>query len=191
MNAILRPVWKVQSWQAPAAFNPAALTPDERSFIALGYGGDVVFRNLADRSIVKLNLDALEAVSADFSPSGKLFAVASHLGHARVWDAASWRPVATLGGFLNGAHSASFSKDGRRLAIASDGKEAVKLWDTDSWQDVFTLEAQGTGSQGAWFSPDANTITWGSEAALYVWRAPSWEQIAAVEAKETTRADQP
>jgi WD40 repeat protein/serine/threonine protein kinase len=181
----------MQSWQAPAAFNPAALTPDERSFMAIGYWGDVVFRNLADSSIRKVDLDALEAVSAGFSPSGKLLAVASDLGHARVWDAATWRPVATLGGFLNGAHSVSFSRDGRRLAISSDGKEAVRLWDTDSWQDVYTLDAPGTGFQGAWFSPDGNTIVWGSQTALCVWRAPSWEQIAAAEAKETTRANQP
>ena len=67
----------------------------------------------------------------------------------------------------------------------------MRLWDTDSWQDVFTLEAQGTGFQGAWFSPDGNTIIWGNEAALCVWRAPSWEQIAAAEAKETTGANQP
>jgi eukaryotic-like serine/threonine-protein kinase len=182
---------EMQSWQAPVTFNPAALTPDERSFIAVGYGGDAVFRDLADSSNTKLVLDALEAVSAGFSPDGMLFAVASNLGHARVWETATWRPVATLGGFLNGAHSVSFSPDGRRLAIASDGKEAVRMWDTDSWQDVFTLEAQGTGFQGAWFSPDGNAIIWGSQTTLYVWRAPSWEQIAAAEAKETTRAHQP
>jgi eukaryotic-like serine/threonine-protein kinase len=182
---------EMQSWQAPPAFNPAALAPDERSFVAIGYGGDVVLRNLADSSMRKVDVDALEAVNAGFSPSGKLFAVASDLGHARVWDAASWRSVATLGGLLNGAHSVGFSPDSKRLAIASDGKEAVKLWDTDSWQDVFTLEAQGTGFQGAWFSLDGNTIIWGNEAALHVWRAPSWEQIAAAEAKEIAGASQP
>ena len=182
---------EMQSWQAPAAFNPAALTPDERTFMAVGYGGDIVCRSLADSSNLKVDLDALEAVSAGFSADGKLFAVASDLGYARVWDTATWRQVATLGGFLNGAHSVNFSPDGKRLAIASDGKEAVKLWDTDSWQDVFTLEAQGTGFQGAWFSPDGNAIVWGNSTALCLWQAPSWAEINAAEAKEKTEIKQP
>jgi WD40 repeat protein len=182
---------EIQSWEAPAVNTSGALTPDDRSCMAIGYGGDVVFRTLADSRNTKMDLDILEAVSAGFAPDGKVFAAASDLGYARVWDAATWRPMATLGGFLNGAHSVSFSPDCKRLAIASDGKEAVKLWDTDSWQDVFTLEAQGTGFQGAAFSPDGNSIAWGNLTTLYVWRAPSWADIAAAEAKETTVARQP
>jgi WD40 repeat protein len=182
---------ETQSWQAPAQFNTAALTPDEGSCLALGYGGDVVFRNLADQSQKQVELDALEAVAAGYSPDGKRFAVASDLGYARVWDAATWRQVANLGGFLNGAHTVSFSPDGKRLAIASDNKEAVKLWDTDGWQDVFTLEGQGTGFQGASFSPDGNTLAWGSQNALYLWRAPSWDEIHAAEAKEKADAPNP
>lgn len=151
--------------------------------MAIGSEGDVIFKNLTDNSNTKVDLDVLEAPSASFSPGGKLFAVASHLGYARVWDTATWRQVATLGGFLNGAESVNFSPDGKRLAIASVGKEAVKLWDTDSWQDVFTLEAQGTGFMGVWFSPDGNTIAWGNRTTIYVWRAPPWAEINAAEAK--------
>ncbi|HEV2436935.1 MAG TPA: hypothetical protein VG077_13130 [Verrucomicrobiae bacterium] len=138
---------------------------------------------------MKVDLDALEAVDAWFSPDGKLFAVASDLGYARVWDTATWRQVANLGGFLNGVHSVGFSPDGKRLVTASDGQEAVKLWDTDSWQDVFTLKAQGTGFHGAWFSPDGNTIAWKNSTTLCLWRAPSWAEINAAEVKE--KADQP
>ena len=111
-------------------------------------------------------------------------AVASDLGYARVWDTATWKLVATPGGFLNGAHAVSFSADGKRLAIASNNKEAVKLWDTESWQEVFTLEGQGTGFQGAYFSLDGNTLGWGNQTGLYLWRAPMWEEINAFEAKE-------
>ena len=186
--------------QKSTEINSLAVSPDGNC-LAVGVrhrDGLLVWDLRTRQELVRLAKNE-QFVRAAFSPtepllaytSGKLFAVASDLGHARVWDATSWRPVATLGGLLNGAHSAGFSRDGRRLAIASNGKEAVKLWDTDSWQDVFTLEAQGTGFQGAWFSPDGNTIIWGNEAALCVWRAPSWEQIAAAEAKEPTGANQP
>jgi MATE family multidrug resistance protein len=43
-------------------------------------------------------LDVLELDVGSYSPDGKLFAVASSLGYARVWDATTWQPVATLRG---------------------------------------------------------------------------------------------
>jgi WD40 repeat protein len=182
---------EIQSWQAPAQFSAAALAPGEKSCLALGYGGDVVLRDLADQSQKTVELEALETVAASYSPDGKLFAMASDLGYARVWNPVAWGQVATLGGLLNGAHTVDFSPDGKRLAIASDNKEAVKLWDTDSWQDVFTLQGQGTGFQGSWFSPDGNTIGWGSQTMIYLWHAPSWAEINAAEAQDKMEVQQP
>jgi WD40 repeat protein len=74
---------------------------------------------------------------------------------AQIWDTATWRPLATLGGFRKGAHALAYSPDGKRLAITSGDIEAVKLWDTESWQDLFTLDAPCTGLGGAGFSPEA------------------------------------
>ena len=184
---------QVQSWRSPAEFSGAInVSPDERSCLALGYGGDVVLRNLAEQSDMNAPLDALESTAANFSPDGKLFAVASDMGYARVWNTATWQQVATLGGVLNGVNSARFSADGKRLVVASNGNEAVKLYDTESWQEVFTLGASGTGFKGAMFSPDGNTIVWGNQTGdVYIWRAPSWEEIAAAEAKEKAESRQP
>jgi WD40 repeat protein len=179
---------EIQSWPAPRGFIESfasfALTPDERSFMAIRNEGDVVFRSLADASQTKLNLDVLEPYNAFFSPDGKLLAVTSSLGYAKVWEVATWKPVATIGGFLNGVKPSSFAPDGKRLAVASNGKEAVRLCDTESWQDVLTLESQGTGSGGARFSPDGNDIIWANPTTLYLWRAPSWADIESAEAKD-------
>lgn len=183
---------EIQSWPAPVTFDGAAqLTPDERSYMAIGREGDVVLRILADASQTKVDLGVLEAYNAFFSPDGKLLAVTSSLGFAKVWDVATWKLVATIGGFLNGVKPSSFSPDGKRLALASNGKEAVRLCDTDSWQDVLTLECQGTGVGGVSFSPDGNDLIWGNNTTLYLWRAPSWAEINAAEAKEKTDAQQP
>ena len=184
---------QVQSWRSPAEFSGAInVSPDERFCLALGYGGDVVLRNLAEQSDMNAPLEALESTAADFSPDGKLFAVASDMGYARVWNTATWQQVATLGGVLNGVNSASFSVDGKRLVIASNGNEAVKLYDTESWQEVFTLGASGTGFKGAMFSPDGNTIVWGNQTGdVFIWSAPSWAEIAAAEAKEKAESRQP
>lgn len=113
------------------------------------------------------------------------------MGYARVLDAATWQTVATLGGLLNAPHGIWFSPDGKRLAIASDDKEAVRLCDTESWQDVFTLEAPGTGFGGVEFFPDNNTIAWVNQTTAYVWHAPTWAEINAAEAQEKAAVPQP
>jgi WD40 repeat protein/serine/threonine protein kinase len=182
-SATERELW---SWRMPETWQSRlAMSPDEQSCVTIGYEGDVILKNLADGNQTRLNLDILEGSWASYSPDGKWFAVASDLGFARVWNTANWQPVATAGGFLNGAHSVAFSPDNQRLAIGSGGQEAVKLCDSESWQNVFTLEAPGTDFYRLAFSPDGNTLGWlNQENALYLWRAPSWAEINAAEAKD-------
>jgi WD40 repeat protein/serine/threonine protein kinase len=184
---------EIQSWPSPTSLNlgfAPALTPDERSFMVIG-SSEAVIRNLVDQSQTKPDLNFLEPSAVIFSPDGKLLAVADQMGFARVLDTAAWRTVATSGGFLNGVHNVWFSPDGQRLAISSDDKEAVRLCDTESWQDVFTLEAPGTGFGGVEFFPDNNTIAWVNQTTAYAWRAPSWAEINAAEAKEKASTNQP
>jgi WD40 repeat protein/serine/threonine protein kinase len=185
---------EVQSWQAPALswqepplFESAlALTPDEKSSLAIGNDGDVVFRSLTHAHQTKVDLDVLEGNNASFSPDGKLFAVSSYLGYARVWETAKWREVATLRGYVLAVESVAFSKDGKRLATAG-ANGALKLWDTESWQEVLSLEGPGSGVLTA-FSRDDNAIGTINDISpsceiLNLWRAPSWVEIAAAEAK--------
>jgi WD40 repeat protein len=166
---------EIQSWAAPPHFNGGiAVSPDARWCVATGYDGDAVLRNLADESQTNPNLDFLEGSYGCYSPDGKFVAIASHLGFASVWDTTTWRRQAILGGFLNGASSVSFSPDGKRLAVASGGKEAIKLFDTDSWQEVLTLEAPGYTDSNMEFSPDGSSIGWENMTGdLFVWRAPA------------------
>ncbi len=188
-SATGRELW---SWRMPGVWQGAlALSPDGQSCVSIGYEGEVTLKNLTDGNQTRLNLDILEGAWASYSPDGKWFAVASDLGFARVWNTANWQPVATAGGFLNGAHSAAFSPDNQRLAVGSGGQEAVKLFDPASWQNVFTLEAPGNDFQQMAFSPDGNTLGWlNQENVLYLWRAPSWAEIHAAEAQEKAESKQ-
>jgi WD40 repeat protein/serine/threonine protein kinase len=173
----------VQTWDAPINFRFSVLSPNERMYLAFGYAGEIVARRW-DGNLRKEHLDIREIGAVCYSPDDTQFATASYLGYAIVWDASTWKPLARLGNFLNGVHGVDYSPDARRLALASNNSEAVRLYDTESWQDVLTLDSDGFGELGAQFSPDGNTIVWCSDTTPYFWRAPSWDEIHAAEAKE-------
>mgnify|MGYP001561757256 CR=1 FL=1 len=62
------------------------------------------------------------------------------------------------------------------------GAEAVQLFATDGWEQVLTLAAPVSNLYWTEFSPDGNWL--GAISAfdqLYLWRAPSWAEIAAAE----------
>ena len=119
------------------------------------------------------------------SPDGRMAAASDTSGMVWLWDMATLQPVATLKGFLLGAHSVTFSPDGRRLAAGSNGQEAVKLWDVETRQEVLTLSGEGSLFIGLSFSPDGRYLMAINEAGLaHIWTAPTWEEIAAEEAKD-------
>ena len=185
---------ELQSWPVPALTSAATGSRDGRFVVALSSEGDVVMRDLAAQTSSKPDIKFLEAApSCAFSPDGKLFAMASYLGYARVWETAGWREAATLRGFKLGADSVAFSPDGNRLATgAGAGEAALQLWDVASWQAVLTLRAEGSIFGSTQFSPDGNTIgTMASDGILNLWRAPSWDEINAAEAKEKAVSKEP
>jgi len=119
-----------------------------------------------------------------FSPDGRLLAFVSILGNCQLWDTATARSTATLQGFLQGTHSVAFSPDGQRLAIGSNGNEAIKLWDVESLQELLTLKGQGSMFDSTGFSPDGSVLaSKSSRGILHIWCAPSFEEIARLEAQ--------
>ena len=176
------------SWGVPGKFFAIASSPDQRLWLVAEDGGHALCRDLVGGGGVETNLELQEISGAAFSPDGKFFAVASYMGYARVWTN-TWREVATLRGYLLGVSSVAFSRDGKRLATGGADKEALKLWDTESWQEVLTLDGQGSVFSPTAISPDGNAIgamnTGGNAGgAMHIWRAPTWAEINAAEAKE-------
>src|SRR5678810_405771 len=68
--------------------------------------------------------------SAVFSPDGSRVLTASSDHTARLWDASSGKPLATLSGHSDSVQSAVFSPDGSRVLTGSSDNTALV------WQDL-------------------------------------------------------
>ena len=151
---------------------------------------DITKSNGARKSI-KLN-----GTYSDFalSPDGVTAATSSaaDAGLVQIWDMTTLQQVESFKGFLLGSHSVAFSPDGRRLAVGSSGREAIKVWDSETRQELLTLGGEGSGFETLEFSQDGRfllAINWAGLAHL--WSAPTWEEIAAAETKEKIEAKKP
>ena len=84
----------------------------------------------------------------------------------------------------------SFSPDGKTLASCGDSR--VKLWNIETLQEILTLFRSSSGTGAALFSSDGSCLATSSQDdRVQLWRAPSFEEIAATEAKEKTEIKQP
>jgi WD40 repeat protein len=93
-----------------------------------------------------------EVNSAQFSPDGQRIVTASTDKTARLWDARSGQPLATLSGHEDAVYAAQFSPDGQRIVTASTDKTA-RLWDARSGQELATLSGHDNSVYAAEFSP--------------------------------------
>ncbi len=106
----------------------------------------------------------------------------------RVWDAATGKLLHRLyDGHTSFVSQLAFTRDGRRLISSSGGREAVKLWDVGTRQELLALAGTYYGLSAARWSADGEVILAGPP--WQAWRAPSWEEIAAAEAKEPPTSD--
>jgi len=123
------------------------------------------------------------------SPDGGLVAATGNT-QVRLFDPVKGELIEPpIDGHLNWVYGIGFSPDGRRLISAAAAREAVKLWDVGTWQELLTLGGTGQFPWTVRWSADGDVILTG--APWQAWRAPSWEEIAAAEAKEKTESRQP
>jgi WD40 repeat protein len=184
-------VWNVETGQVVASIGErvwdaifAVGRPVLVVTIAQGNDHAIGFYDLAHRDRAPRRVPGRQpSKSLAISPDGGLVASSTVGGEVRLFDPAKGELTGPhLHGHLNAAYGIAFSADGRRLISAFGGREAVKLWDVGTRQELLTLGGTGSMLPAARWSADGDVILAGPP--WQAWRAPSWEEIAAAEAKE-------
>jgi WD40 repeat protein/serine/threonine protein kinase len=187
-------LWDSQTWQSkglphsqPLPARNFAVSNDERLLAMHGPDWTVdVVNLLSGRSEASFKLENWGYSGMAFSHDRSLLAISSGEGTISLWGLASKTVIDVLRGHLLGVHDVSFSPDGGRIASAgAKADEAVKLWDVASRHEVATLHGEGTVFQHLRFSPDGTILAAvNAQGRAHFWRAPSLQEIAALERGE-------
>jgi WD40 repeat protein/serine/threonine protein kinase len=188
-------VWNVESGQIAASINEpvngSAFAADGRVLvvaIAKGVDHEIAFYDLAhpDRTPRRIPGRSYSGI-LDVAPDGGLVASSAEDGQVRVFDANRGELIESLHGHSNAVFGLAFSNDGRRLISAAGGREAVKLWDVSTRQELLTLSGAGSLLDIAQWTADGDAIVAGPP--WQAWQAPSWAEIATVEAQSEAKSD--
>jgi eukaryotic-like serine/threonine-protein kinase len=157
-NQNLQPTW-------------GAFSPDGRRVLTCFKGGDGLVALWDPTSGVVLGLlrDRAVITAAWFSPDGRRVLTLSAEG-ARLWDAETCQPLASLKGHTRPVVAAEFSPDGRWVVTASDDRTA-RVWDAATGEDVAVLRGHELKLISAAFSPDSQqVVTASADQTVRLWR---------------------
>ncbi|HKE01963.1 MAG TPA: hypothetical protein VKE69_13190, partial [Planctomycetota bacterium] len=114
---------------------------------------------------------------ASFDPSGARVVSTGNDRKVHVWDPSTGREIFATGSYPSTTREASWSADGRMLAVPCD-ERVVRVLNAEDGRELATLETRAQPLRHAEFSPDGTRVaTDGSIARLF--RAPEpWRQLA-------------
>ncbi|HZY88600.1 MAG TPA: PQQ-binding-like beta-propeller repeat protein, partial [Gemmataceae bacterium] len=140
-----------------------ALSPDGKVFVTAQSGGLDLWA-VADGKHQR-NVSGPFAILAAFSPDGRVLAVGCHPRGARLYEAATGRPLGALENVEQAMPGVIYAPHGQALAGRDyDGK--VALWDLRSKKKQHDV---GTAARGPAFSPDGRLLaTWG-DGGVTLW----------------------
>jgi WD40 repeat protein len=142
------------------------------------------------------HIDMIQGVA--FMPDGKRLVTVSTDHTARLWDVDTQREVRGFGRALNAFYSVAVSPDGERIA-GGTWDQGIKVWNAHTGHELATLKGihdwLDPNLRGRWdavvglvfLPPDGNILISGTQHEVRIWRAPSWEEIAAVEKRTEGR----
>ena len=134
-----------------------------------------------DRSnlaVSELKVGGHAAKGAAFSPDNRWIATASDdlADSVRVWQPVEWsrQPIETPPNLSRG-ELPSFSRDGRWMASAYGGEDAIVIWRTSDWR-IIEIVTGITYPQEVWFHPSADVLVAGGRNAVMAWSYSAVEE---------------
>jgi serine/threonine protein kinase/WD40 repeat protein len=196
-------LWNLETWQLRSRIESESYieyriknycaVPQGSDILLYPSGADLVWWDLKQsQEQATLRINSRRSGVIAVSPTEPLLSSAARGDFITLWNWQTRQKVGQLRG-PRAFHSVAFSPDGRRLVTGSNGKGALILWDVSTRQEIARFGTHVSSIlEEVQFSPDGNTIcAIDKEANAYFWRAPSFEEINALEAgrnrKEVTR----
>ncbi|MCW5559455.1 MAG: WD40 repeat domain-containing protein, partial [Verrucomicrobiae bacterium] len=166
--------WRLTDWG-----RTQHLSADGKSVWVLHYDGSVLVTDLYTGQTHKRRFDHGNTVAVAFSTDHPdLLATCSDTGFVRLVSASTLQTRQLLGRYRLSVWSACFAPE-ERLASVGNADEDLKLWDLRTGRELLTLTSDQTHGNPVSVSPDGSTFVQRGipEHDLFVWRAPSWEEL--------------
>jgi len=164
-------------------------TPDAREVLLAG-GNTASLYDAATGRLLRSFRQSGDVRAAALSPDGKLLATAGgeyqKTPQLILWDAASGAKLRSLAGHAEYVKTVAFSRDGRLLASADNGRVAI-VWDTKTGVKLGDFVAkEGDYSHdrdigAVAFSPDGRQLLLGQEGGATVWDVDSGKPLNALQ----------
>ena len=161
-----------------------AISPHFRTCVLIDKDGNIGLWNIETKSIqnniTEYKLDELN-YKFTFSSDGKMVAASdTENRNLHLWkitnSSTTIQPWKTLVGHLYWVRKIAFSLDGKMLAC-DDGSKTIPLWNLVTDEILFTFTEHGDHTKAISISPDGNTLTAGTEEAIYLWNIATGKQI--------------
>ncbi len=139
---------------------------------------------LSNDSRIRLGLHRRAVRSIQFSPKGRVLAVANG-SNVKLWDVNKRDGITELKGHQSDVTSIAFSPDGRMLVSGSDDR-TLRLWNVETGKEIAKFKGHERSIKSVAFSPDGQTF---ASASLYgygtikLWDVASRQEIQSFEGK--------
>jgi len=162
-------LWMVESWRSAVAAGDPGWQHTARANMAAWQSHDITIKAVFSHQ------DAVGSVA--FRPDGKTILTGSRDKTARLWDAATGKPIGPPIAHQGSVSAVAFSPDGKAVLTGS-GDNTARLWDAATGKPIGPPLAHQDAVWAVAFSPDGRSVLTGSiDKTARLWDAATGQPI--------------